>query len=495
MTVQKKVGVDWFSGFFGVNRPQYELPFVDFDLGADVPLYIDPYAITKDPSELGAKCHDSIISYFQFLLDTIRSGDKHLVRRLIHGRFREPFSIHLGVSKTARSGRGIGDEQELGIVDALTNSQAVKSGAIHAIQELELHIEGVGSDKISDLTANIILEHLAHFTEEVCDEYGIATLPTAVSGFWNPARNEWDGGHFNLPVSGTNSYILVPKRFVRKERDLMNHKEYYDKYALTILERELLDANDSLVQTLKNGKKRVYKKDIREDERFKISKQRVSQMIVEHPDTIEEYRSDLSKAYNPVDPGEWSGKADIDDPTIKQLLSELPQIQSGKKSANVYHDTVFALIEFVFDWALENFEKEFHMDQGRSRIDIIADNYASGSLFSEIRDELNATSIPMECKNYGGDLGNNEFNQLMERLGRKTSRFGILFCRSITDAPAMLKHQGDRWLRQDVLILLIDDELLKTLVEYRLERDFSAIDSLLRRMIRAVKFSSKTDGR
>ena len=30
----------WFSRFFGVDCPQYDLPFVDFNLLSDVPLYI-----------------------------------------------------------------------------------------------------------------------------------------------------------------------------------------------------------------------------------------------------------------------------------------------------------------------------------------------------------------------------------------------------------------------------------------------------------------------
>ena len=59
------------------------------------------------------------------------------------------------------------------------------------------------------------------------------------------------------------------------------------------------------------------------------------------------------------------------------------------------------------------------MDQGRGRIDIIADNYGQAGLFAELRQELNTTSVPIECKNYNDDLGNEEFNQLNDRLGEK----------------------------------------------------------------------------
>ena len=484
--------VVWFSQYFGVHLAQYELPFVDFNLYSDVPLFIDPYAITKDESKFAAECHNAIVSYFQCLLDAIRERRRVSINRLIRGRLSEPNEIHLGVGKTARGGRGIGNEQEQLVVDALTRSEAARVGVIQAIQELELHIPGIGPDKISDLVANIILSQLSRFTEIACEEYGIATRPCAVSGFWNQERMEWDGGYFNLPVRETDDYILVPKRFVRLEKDLMNHREFYDKYILDVLERELIDANDSLVQTLKSGQRRIYKKDMREDPRFSPTKEFISQFIMAHPDVIDNYRSGLRERFAPADPAFWSGKSDEDDPAITDALLRLDEIRPGRSDAKEYHEVAFSLLKFVFDWALENFEIEYQMDEGRGRIDVIADNFANGGLFSDLRSDFNARSIPIECKNYTADLGNDEFNQLSDRLGLKTSRFGMLLCRTVTDYELMLKHRTDRWLRQDNMILLFDDNLLKRLVHLRLERDVDLIQGLLRRLMREVEYGGQS---
>lgn len=482
--------ITWFSQFFGVDLPQYELPFIDFDLDADVPLYIDPYAITKDPSDLGAQCHNTILSYFQKLLEAVRQNDRRVIRNLIHRRLTEPSEIYLGVGLRARSGRGIGEQQERSIIEALINSNAIRHGYIEAIQELELHIEGIGADKISDLVANIILAHLASFTEDMCSTYGIASRPCAVSGFWNDKSERWDGGYFSLPTNGNHSYILVPRRFVRLEKDLMHHRTFYEKYVLDVLERELLSANDALVETLKNGKRRVTKKAIKEDDRFKLSKPFISEFVVQHPDTIGIYRETLEDDFNPVDPAFVSRKSEVDDPRIHEYLARLEHIPPGNNHATEYHHTVIALVEFVFDWVLENVTKEFVMDHGRSRIDIIADNYAGGGLFAQLREGLHAWTVPMECKNYRADMGNTEFNQLSDRLSSTTSQFGILFCRTITDQQAMLRHQTDRWLRQQKIILLIDDTTLREIIELRLARQFPMIESLLRRMIRAVQYGN-----
>lgn len=482
----------WFSEFFGIDRPQYELPFVDFDLTADVPLYIDPYAITKDPSDLASNCHNAIVSYFQCLLDAIRSGDTHQIARLIRGKLTEPVEIHLGVSKRARGGRGIGVDQERQIVDALANSEAAKTGVIQSIQELELHIPGIGPDKVSDLVANIILSYLAEYTEETCAEYGISSRPCAVSGFWNQDQLEWDGGYFNLPAYESHSYILVPKRFTRRDRDLINHRYFYRHYVLEVLQRQLLSANDSLVETLKNGKRRVTKKAIANDLRFPGTKEFISDFIVEHPTVVGLYREELHEKFAPTDPALHSGKADEDDPEIAEALAELEELSPGRKDAGKYHNTVFKLITFIFDFALVNFEKEFRMDQGRGRIDIIADNCSNGGLFTDLRNWLNAMSVPMECKNYASDLGNEEFNQLADRLGPKSSRFGILFCRSIDNYTGMLKHRTDRWLRYENLMLLYDDQMLRELVVLRLNRDFDGIQNNLRARIREVQFGGAT---
>ena len=99
----------------------------------------------------------------------------------------------------------------------------------------------------------------------------------------------------------------------------------------------------------------------------------------------------------------------------------------------------------------------------------------------------------MECKNYATDLGNTEFNQMVDRLGPKTSRVGIMFCRSVTDFDEMLRHRTDRWLRQNILILLVDDLMLKRLVNLRLNRNVDEIQRILSDMVSDVQFGAASE--
>lgn len=199
------------------------------------------------------------------------------------------------------------------------------------------------------------------------------------------------------------------------------------------MQSELLSAADSLVVTLKSGERRVTKKAISEDTRFYLSKEFISRFILEQPEVMQEYRDDLMVRFRPVDPAVPSEKSYEDDPLIHTTLASLESITPGREGASRYHDAIFVLVKFIFDWALEGFEKEYQMDNGRSRIDVISSNYASGGLFKEFVDQYHARTVSMECKNYEADLGNQEFNQIMERLGPHTSQLGMIFCRTISE--------------------------------------------------------------
>jgi hypothetical protein len=490
MEFDEKKSPLWFSQYFGINQPQYKLPFVDFLLDGDVPLYLDSYAITKDGSEMAACCHKAIVSYFQALLDAVKSRDTERLQNLIRGRLVEPKEIHLGVSKKARAGVGLGRVQEGQIINAITHSRALVTGAIQDMQELELHIEGLGPDKISDLIANIIKGYLAEFTLEICDKYGVETRPCTVNFLWDSDDLQWISNRYHLPVRRDDAYILIPKDFVRREQDTVNHSHFYDKYILDFYVRERQDAADSLATTLKTQPERVTKATLKKDPPVPSNKPSISGFIQEHPDTMEQYREKLRQGPNPFDCAAITGKAEIDDKIIEDTIEKLTKTPAGRSYATDYQNVVFELLVFVFDWCLENFEKEYPVDQNRGRIDIICDNYATGGLFKDLRDQLYANSIPIECKNYNDNLGNNEFNQLADRLSPETGLLGFLFCRRIKKREDISYHVSDRYMRHKKCILVFDDQHLQDLVEMRRHQDYRRIESLLRKMIRDVRYGS-----
>lgn len=203
------------------------------------------------------------------------------------------------------------------------------------------------------------------------------------------------------------------------------------------------------------------------------------------------YRENLMADTHPIDPAVISGKASIDDEPIRQHLKNLDTLPYGADYASKYHSTIFELLKFIFDWCFRNFEKEYDMDLGRGRIDIMCDNYATDGLFGQLVIDLNATSVPIECKNYASELGNNEFNQLSDRLGNKTSRLGFLFCRRTIKTENIAKHSIYRWLRDEKCILVFNDDEVKELTNLRLRRNFNGIESYIQKKIRDIKYASR----
>ena len=483
----------WFSEYFGIYKPQYELPFIDFLLDRDVPLYIDSYAIARCQDKLGKDCHRTIASFFQCLLNAAKEKDTLKLNRLVQNKLVEPKQIYLGVATKARTGVGLGPNQERQLVEALSQSAALKTGFIQDIQELELHIDSLGFDKISDLVGNIIKGHLAEYTTEICSKYGIETTPCAVSYFWDSSSESWSHGYFNLPVRDNDEYILVPKRFVRRKDDLVNHGTFYRKYVRAIFLTELRTATASLAATLQSAPPIITYKDLQKHSCYALNKKNVSRFISEHPEVMSLYREDLMANTTPLDPAIFSGRAGIDDEIIYRHLKKLDRIPYGTDYASEYHSAVLELLKFVFDWCFRGFDQEYSVNQGQGCIDIICENYATDGLFGQLAIDLNATFIPIECKNYALDTVNTEFNQLDDKLRGKTSRLGFLFCRRTIQPANVAKPVTNRWLSDKRYILVFNDDEIKKLTQLRLMRDFLGIESYIDKKRHNVVSSSKEE--
>src|SRR3989344_8468383 len=88
-----------FSQYFGLNKNQFELDFVDIPVNnGDIPLFIDPYAISKRNDFWSVECHEAIVAFFQGIIDKIRQQEESGAKGMLSG-LREPNQIRFGLSK------------------------------------------------------------------------------------------------------------------------------------------------------------------------------------------------------------------------------------------------------------------------------------------------------------------------------------------------------------------------------------------------------------
>lgn len=466
------------STFFKLGKTQSELDFVNIDPHRDTPVFVDPYALEIKRDEWSTHCADHLRSFFTSVIEALRTDNivraRHLTRHL--GEARETF---LGVSKGLPQGRGLGPYKSGELLTALAESRAVKTGVLTDLAEAELFIKGIGRDIISDLTTNIIRGPLIAYTKAQCELLGIPLVDNcSVGPTWNFARENWDQDYHQLPKLHGMPFILVPKYSVRKSLSL-DSQEFYNHHMIEFLQSEYLAASSSLVYTLKSGRRRVYKKDVKE--RHPFIKDDLADFVKKHPSVLQLYR-DLKGAQGALEAADL--EEHFDEKAFAEALSvALASIPSGNEAATCYHSFMIGVIEFLFYPSLIYPVKENEIHDGRKRIDIKYTNAADSGFFHRVltAPQTRAINIMVECKNYTKELKNPELDQMSSRFGHTRSFFGILCCRKVEDKNLIAKRCKDTSLDNRGFVLVIDDEDIKLLLYHVVHGHRKKIDRELQR--------------
>jgi len=199
-----------FSDAFGISHQQMiDVGAFDPFLDIDAPFYVDPFLLrTTEAPEL-KDAEQSFRQYFKKVITLLRSSrnENDVLQRRAQKRLRFPEvnSVHLGYS-TGESGSGIGPKLAKAI--SITAEQIIAAGIENpTIFELVgLLEEGIGADRVSDMTVRIILPHLLDFTERVSSDLSLSTTELKLG-----AKNR------QLPwVEGmTRPAVLVPVDLLR----------------------------------------------------------------------------------------------------------------------------------------------------------------------------------------------------------------------------------------------------------------------------------------
>ena len=420
-----------FSKAFKIDKTQAELDFVNIPLHTDMPLFIDPYAISKRNDPWSVDCHNAIVDFFQKAVDAIRSKNDPVAKKML-SMLNETNETHLGFSQGKSQGKGVSGKQALLLYKKLKESTAVKTGFITELADCELLVEGIGPDKISDITTRIIKQKLIEYTTHQCVLLGIDINKVSAGYYWDRDRQEWTDDYFLLPVHREQRILLVPKAIARYDFSY-DYIEYHNNFILEYLKIEHLEANSSLVQTLKKGKKQVvYKKTLKETGDYPCSKEFIYQFSRKHPEVLEEYKKTKIGKVKEISNEEIVAGFDAHE-TARYLTEAMKSIYTGDKDATKYHDLMIGILEFIFYPLLIYPTKEQEIHEGRKRIDIVFNNAASNSFFYLLHKVHSIPSglIMIECKNYKGDPKNPELDQLAGRFGVNRGIFGFLVCRKL----------------------------------------------------------------
>jgi hypothetical protein len=465
-----------FTQHFGLKIEQSNLTFLDIYADRDIPLFLDPYGISAMGTKWAKDCETEIATYFQCLVDVLKVGDQRTASRLLHA-LHEVDEVALGFSQNHPQGRGIGPLQAKEIQNAFESSQAARSGDIKDIADCALMIPGINRDKISDITANILKKQLIKFTQEQCKIHGIPMKKVPINNVFDHTSLTFTSYYDELPVINGKPKILLPLHSVRHDPELSKDK-YYRKFVLEFLKAEHEHAGDALATVLKNGRIVVRIKDLKKA--YPIGTDFLYKFSKEHPKILEKYKSELQ-----VSAIKKRNIENLTPPrtilTANKRLEYLRDIQPGNDDADKFHKLSYDnLIQIVGD-RLSNPSGEVKINGGRKRIDIVFDNTGQKGFFHSLYTlhQVKCPKIFFECKNYGREIGNPEIDQLIGRFSKHRGDFGILLCRSIVDRKLSIERCKDVMHSGKGLIIVLDDNDIAALLNYREAQSEEGIDSFL----------------
>jgi hypothetical protein len=342
----------------------------------------------------------------------------------------------------------------------LRRSRAAASGLLSELADCDLFIEGIGPDKISDISTNIIRRELIVYTQ--CRLHSIPVRKDVSSGrLWSAAKQRWEYEYVELPVVHGEKLLLVPKASVRWNL-AFSPQDYYRGFVLDYLQAEHLKQGTALVETLRQGRRRVTKKSV--EAQYPFSKGFLEEFSEKHPEVLREYKKRLQL------PPELSNE-DLDDSFDREvfasvLIDKLKEIPAGQEHAHTFHSLILGVLEFVFYPLLIYPQLEFPINMGRKRIDIKFTNNAKAGFFFRRRLDpaIRAINVFVECKNYTHELANPELDQISGRFSPNRGRSGFIVARKFENRDKFVLSCRDT--AQDdrgFIIALVDQDILELL--------------------------------
>lgn len=221
-----------FSEIFHIQIPE-QYDWFDPILHTDVKLFIDPLLIKKSRIKEFSNSSKTINDFFQEIFQLViqSSGapnSEYYKLALSSLRFPEVPELCLGFSEKGVEGRGSGTHFSKKIFTAIRDY--IGFGIVYdkfSIDVLNIFVEDMAKDRISDLTADIIKLDLIRYTQNICNQLRVPLERLPVENYYYDKKsNSWVGGYHNLPKNPYTGkpIILVPKEFLVRDPLVNEHR-------------------------------------------------------------------------------------------------------------------------------------------------------------------------------------------------------------------------------------------------------------------------------
>lgn len=243
-------------------------------LSQDTQLFIDPFAVFKSKDELYKDSYSEMMYFFQKAFELIAHAGgikKNLSYKKAESMliFPEVNEICLGYSKTRR-GSGTGPLWAKSLANNINT--VISNGVTHIshFEELGIFCEGIGPDRLSDMTSNLLKRRFITYTQRICNLQEITMEKKRVqNAYFDYEYMRWCDGEYLLPVNpykGNSPVILIPKDFLNMLPEI-NSEDFSN--TMDLAERLRNDFNYEIDKNL--------------------DKEKIAEIAMDHYDLVKEY--------------------------------------------------------------------------------------------------------------------------------------------------------------------------------------------------------------
>lgn len=270
-----------YSEIFDVPEDALEAKGVfNADVDSDSKLHIDPSLFKDCKIPEFADAYNEFNGYFAkiFLGLVPYAKDNQKVFNLLVKRlsFREIANTCLGYSQSGTHGSGIGGKLANQVANTILDIYDIGIKNPIVFELMPFFEEGIGADRISDMSAYLLIRKLIDYTQRVCRELNIPMQ----------ASVKLDGKPIELPTYRSIGYVFVPNEVLCDLPTATSHDDidsvcYYND----MFRRRICQAIGEQWKDFKNA-----------------SKSRIKQFLLENPDMfkdfINEYENTKHLPYN-----------------------------------------------------------------------------------------------------------------------------------------------------------------------------------------------------
>lgn len=234
----------YFSDFFDVSHEQIvDYGALDTSLICDNPAFVDPFLIFAN--EKYSNLHEFIINYLKYLKELSTKNTNPVLDNGAYNhyyKFSEVKQAWLGYSISGNSGLGLGKDFGHSLYKNLHRifsdfgtEQITESSHLEKLCLIE---DGVGVDKISDFTLNLIKKYILEYTEEFAnkfidkkyiDEFAVDKVEFDFN------TGLWSGKKYRLPFLSDafkkDFVLLIPKDILAKEETWISRSDFLNNDA------------------------------------------------------------------------------------------------------------------------------------------------------------------------------------------------------------------------------------------------------------------------